>query len=278
KLSHRFSQPQQKDYILSFRSRKKKKEMAGGRGSSKSTAPKARKRVEAESKPETTNNNNINTLLRAKDGSAFAKCEGCNKNVAVALISMHDCSLDAKIRVNLEAQVVETQTEAKKKPVERKKSTSDEPKAKRLRKAKDDSKKKSSSSSNKPKRPLTAFFIFMADFRKTFKEENPDAGVKDVAKQGGEKWKSLDEEEKKVYLDKAAELKAEYNKSLESSNDADEEVYDIWSHFQEADDADEKQSDEAEEKQADDEQAKENEAEKKEAEGKEEEDEILDDY
>ncbi|CDY46957.1 BnaA02g32890D [Brassica napus] len=243
--------------------------MAGGRGSSKSTAPKPRKRVEAESKPETTNNNNINTLLRAKDGSAFAKCEGCNKNVAVALISMHNCSLDAKIRVNLEAQVVETQTEAKKKPVERKKSTSDEPKAKRLRKAKDDSKKKSSSSSNKPKRPLTAFFIFMADFRKTFKEENPDAGVKDVAKQGGEKWKSLDEEEKKVYLDKAAELKAEYNKSLESSNDADEE---------EADDADEKQSDEAEEKQADDEETEENEAEKKEAEGKEEEDEILDDY
>ena len=73
--------------------------------------------------------------------------------------------------------------------------------------------------------------------------------VVQVAKQGGEKWKSLDEEvsllssfefhhccglnssfcsltvqEKKVYLDKAAELKAEYNKSLESSNDADEEV------------------------------------------------------
>ncbi|CAH8303992.1 unnamed protein product [Eruca vesicaria subsp. sativa] len=193
--------------------------MAGGGGSSKSTAPKARKRVEAETKTETTNNNsNINTLLRAKDGSAFARCEGCNKNVAVALISMHNCSLDAKIRVNLEAQVVETQTEAKKKPVER-----------------------------------LAFFLFpsiffffffffnfyMADFRKTFKEENPDAGVKDVAKQGGEKWKSLDEEEKKVYLDKAAELKAEYNKSLENSNDADEE---------------------------------------KDAEGKEEEDEILDDY
>lgn len=27
--------------------------------------------------------------------------EGCNKDVAVALISMHNCSLDAKIRVNL---------------------------------------------------------------------------------------------------------------------------------------------------------------------------------
>ncbi|KAJ4866603.1 High mobility group B protein 7 [Raphanus sativus] len=244
--------------------------MAGG--GSKSTAPKARKRVDAETKPETTANNN-NTLLRAKDGSAFVRCEGCNKNVAVALISMHNCSLDAKIRVNLEAQVVETQTEAKKKPVERKKSTSDEPKAKRVRKAKDENKKKSSSSSNKPKRPLTAFFIFMADFRKTFKEENPDAGVKDVAKQGGEKWKSLDEEEKKVYLDKAAELKAEYNKSLESSKDADEEEVD---EEKEADDADEKQSDEAEEKQTDE--AEDNEGENKEAEGKEEEDEILDDY
>ncbi|KAL0692242.1 hypothetical protein Bca4012_059422 [Brassica carinata] len=243
--------------------------MAGGGGSSKSTAPKARKRVEAETKPETTNN--INTLLRAKDGSAFARCEGCNKNVAVALISMHNCSLDAKIRVNLEAQVVETQTEAKKKPVERKKSASDEPKPKRLRKAKDENKK--SSSSNKPKRPLTAFFIFMADFRKTFKEENPDANVKDVAKQGGEKWKSLDEEEKKVYLDKAAELKAEYNKSLESSNDADEEE----DEEKETDDGEEKEADDAEEKQGDDE-AEENEVEKKDVEAKEEEDEILDDY
>lgn len=249
--------------------------MAGGGGSSKSNAPKQRKRVEAETKDESTTSNrnsNSNTLLRARDGSAFARCEGCSKNVAVALISMHNCSLDAKIRVNLEAQVVEMKAEAKKKkPVERKKSTSDEPKAKRVRKGKDE--KKTSASNNKPKRPLTAFFIFMNDFRKTFKEENPDAGVKDVAKQGGEKWKSLDEEEKKVYLDKAAELKAEYNKSLESSNDADEEEVD---EEKEADDADEKQSDEAEEKQTDE--AEENEGENKEAEGKEEEDEILDDY
>ncbi|KAG2316746.1 hypothetical protein Bca4012_067588 [Brassica carinata] len=238
--------------------------MAGGGGSSKSNAPKQRKRVEAETKDESTNNN---TLLRAKDGSAFARCEGCSKNVAVALISMHNCSLDAKIRVNLEAQVVEIQAEAKKKPVERKKSTSDEPKAKRVRKAKDEKNKKSSTV-NKPKRPLTAFFIFMNDFRKTFKEENPSSNVKDVAKQGGEKWKSLTEEEKKVYLDKAAELKAEYNKSLES-NEADEEEEDEEKESDDVDDAEEKQADEAEE----------NEVVDKEPEGKEEEEEeILDDY
>ncbi|CAH8363412.1 unnamed protein product [Eruca vesicaria subsp. sativa] len=247
----------------------------GGGGSSKSNAPKQRKRVEAETKDEsTTNNNTTNTLLRAKDGSAFARCEGCNKNVAVALISMHSCSLDAKIRVNLEAQVVETQAEAKKKPVERKKSTSDEPKAKRVRKAKEETKKKKSSTSNKPKakRPLTAFFIFMNDFRKTFKEENPSSNVKDVAKQGGEKWKSLTEEEKKVYLDKAAELKAEYNKSLES-NDADEEEED--GEKQSDEDAKEKQTDDAEKKEAEEDE----DVNKESDEGKEEEEEeILDDY
>ncbi|KAJ4907217.1 High mobility group B protein 7 [Raphanus sativus] len=81
---------------------------------------------------------------------------------------------------SISAQVVETKAEAKKKkPVERKKSTSDEPKAKRFRKAKDE--KKSPASNNKPKRPLTAFFIFMNDFRKTFKEENPSSNVKDVS-------------------------------------------------------------------------------------------------
>ncbi|CAN8264940.1 unnamed protein product [Cochlearia groenlandica] len=238
--------------------------MAGA--SSKSNAPKPRKRVEAETKDESSN---VTTLLRAKDGSAFARCEGCNKNVAVALISMHNCSLDAKIRGNLEAQVVETQTEAKKKPIERKKSTSDEPKPKRIRKAKDA--KKGSTTSNKPKRPLTAFFIFMNDFRKTFKEENPGSNVKDVAKQGGEKWKSLTEEEKKVYLDKAAELKAEYNKSLEN-NDDNEKEEDAEKEIDDVEDADEKEADDDEEKQADV-------AEEIEVENKvEEEDEVLDDY
>ncbi|KAF8050390.1 hypothetical protein N665_1979s0009 [Sinapis alba] len=238
----------------------------GGGGSSKPSAPKQRKRVEAETKDESTSN----TLLRAKDGSAFVRCEGCSKNVAVALISMHNCSLDAKIRVNLEAQVVETQVEAKKKPVERKKSTSDEPKAKKVRKAKDEKNKKSSAASNKPKRPLTAFFIFMNDFRKIFKEENPSSNVKDVAKQGGEKWKSLTEEEKKVYLDKAAELKAEYNKSLES-NDADEKEEDEEKQSDDGDDVEEKQADDAEEKQVD-------EANENEDVNKEQDEEILDDY
>ncbi|KAJ0095489.1 hypothetical protein Patl1_14959 [Pistacia atlantica] len=239
--------------------------MAGG--SSNSNAPKPRKRVEAESSASSS-------LVRARDGSAFAKCEECNKSVPVVLISMHSCSLDAKIKMNLEAQVVEKPTEVKKKSVERKKPTSTEPKPKRLRKAAKDN-------SNKPKRPPTAFFLFMDDFRKEYKEANPESkGVKEVAKEGGERWNNMSEEEKKPYLDKAAELKAEYGKALESNNDAEngdeeggsgkEDAVEKEDEGSEKEDANEKEDDAEKE----DGNKKEDVAEKVEQE----EEEVLDDY
>ncbi|MFS8032483.1 putative chromatin remodeling & transcriptional activation HMG family [Helianthus anomalus] len=64
----------------------------------------------------------------------------------------------------------------------------------------------------------------MEDFRKTFKEANPDnKKVALVAKEGGEKWKSMTEEEKKSYVERAAELKEKYQKALENPNVADNE-------------------------------------------------------
>ncbi|XP_040997854.1 high mobility group B protein 7-like [Juglans microcarpa x Juglans regia] len=177
---------------------------------------KGRKRVEASSEPQTAA-----SLLRAKDGSAFARCEECNKNVPVALISMHSCSLEAKIKLNLEAQLVEMSTESKKKPADRKKLGTTGPKAK---KAKTEKKVKKGKDPSMPKRPPTAFFLFMDDFRKAYKEAHPDSkDVKVVAKEGGEKWRNLTEEEKKVYQDKASDLKMEYAKALESHNAEDED-------------------------------------------------------
>ncbi|KAI3973499.1 hypothetical protein MKW92_041525, partial [Papaver armeniacum] len=45
---------------------------------------------------------------------------------------------------------------------------------------------------NKPKKPASAFFVFMEEFRTTYKLENPHVkGVAAVGKAGGEKWKSL---------------------------------------------------------------------------------------
>ncbi|KAG9129327.1 hypothetical protein Leryth_016623, partial [Lithospermum erythrorhizon] len=166
-----------------------------------------RKRVEAEVEVEVEESAPTG-LKRAKDGSAFTKCDECKKDVPVALISFHSCSLDAKIKMNLDALVVEGPTDTKKKPSERRKPKLTEPKAKKEKKEKDP---------NAPKRPRTAFFVFLDDFRKEFTEANPDSKKGSiVAKEAGEKWKSMTDEEKKPYSDKAAELKAEYDKAVES--------------------------------------------------------------
>ncbi|KAE7996618.1 hypothetical protein FH972_001327 [Carpinus fangiana] len=45
---------------------------------------------------------------------------------------------------------------------------------------------------NKPKRPPSPFFVFLEEFRKTYKEQHPNVkAVSAVGKAGGGKWKSL---------------------------------------------------------------------------------------
>ncbi|KAM6545830.1 hypothetical protein CsatB_026566 [Cannabis sativa] len=179
---------------------------------------KARKRVEAST--ESTTTAAAPSLVRGKDGSAFARCDECKKDVPVALISFHSCSLDAKIKMNLDAKVVEAPPEVKK-TTERKKPSSTEPKAKKARVGK----KSKDNNPNKRKRPPTAFFLFMDDFRKEFKAANPDSkDVKVVVKEGGAKWRAMSDEEKKVYQDKSAELKAEYDKAVQADNSEDGDV------------------------------------------------------
>ncbi|GFY97493.1 high mobility group B4 [Actinidia rufa] len=54
--------------------------------------------------------------------------------------------------------------------------------------------KASKKNSDAPKRPASAFFVFMDDFRKTYKENFPDnKSVSAVGKAGGEKWKEMSE-------------------------------------------------------------------------------------
>ncbi|XP_043716851.1 high mobility group B protein 7-like isoform X1 [Telopea speciosissima] len=171
--------------------------MAGS--TSKSIPPKGGKRVEVDT----------NVMKRAKDGSAFTRCEECNKDVPVVLIDMHNCSIESRIKMKLEA--VERATEVKKPAEKKRKPASSEPKAKKSKSG------KKVKDPNAPKRPPTAFFLFMDDFRKSYKEENPDGkDVKVVAKEGGAKWKSLTDEEKQTYIDRVQELKEEYEKALET--------------------------------------------------------------
>ena len=54
---------------------------------------------------------------------------------------------------------------------------------------------------NAPKRPLSAYFIWLQDFRNKMRTENPDL-VKDVKAFGvtaGAAWKNITEEEREPY-------------------------------------------------------------------------------
>jgi len=99
------------------------------------------------------------------------------------------------------------------KDIKKRKSVAKEPRAKKSKAAKKAT--KAAKDPNAPKRPPTAFFIFLNEFRKTFKEEHPDVkGVTMVGKAGGEKWKDMSEAEKQPYVSKAAQKKTEYDKTL----------------------------------------------------------------
>ncbi|KAF3783071.1 HMG1/2-like protein [Nymphaea thermarum] len=72
---------------------------------------------------------------------------------------------------------------------------------------------------NKPKRPPSAFFVFMEEFRKQFQEKNPNnKSVATVGKAAGDKWKSMSESDKAPYVAKAAKRKAEYEKTMAAYN------------------------------------------------------------
>ncbi|GMI77742.1 hypothetical protein like AT2G34450 [Hibiscus trionum] len=92
-------------------------------------------------------------------------------------------------------------------------------------------KKKTKIDAKMPKKPPTAFFYFLEDFRKEFQEQNPDIkSMRDIGKACGEKWKTMTYEEKVKYYDIATEKRAEfdtamaeYNKRKESGEDEETE-------------------------------------------------------
>ncbi|GFP81127.1 cation/H(+) antiporter 15 [Phtheirospermum japonicum] len=67
----------------------------------------------------------------------------------------------------------------------------------------------------KPKKPPTAFFYFLEDFRKEYQEQNPDVkSMRDIGKACGEKWKTMTYEGKVKYYDIATEKRAEFDTAM----------------------------------------------------------------
>uniref|UniRef100_A0A7N0UMX6 HMG box domain-containing protein n=1 Tax=Kalanchoe fedtschenkoi TaxID=63787 RepID=A0A7N0UMX6_KALFE len=80
-------------------------------------------------------------------------------------------------------------------------------------------KEKTAKDPNMPKRPASAFFVFMEEFRTTYKEKHPNnKSVSVVGKAGGAKWKSMSEAEKAPFVAKADKRKADYEKEMKAYN------------------------------------------------------------
>jgi len=63
----------------------------------------------------------------------------------------------------------------------------------------------------KPKRPPTAYFMFLCSFRADYKAKNPGTkGIKDMSKAAGEKWRAMSAEEKRPFEQRALAAKDEY--------------------------------------------------------------------
>lgn len=62
----------------------------------------------------------------------------------------------------------------------------------------------------KVKKPISAYVFYCSKNRTLIKNENPDATFKEVMQLVDQKWKNLDDPERKEYLDLAAEDKKRY--------------------------------------------------------------------
>lgn len=70
--------------------------------------------------------------------------------------------------------------------------------------------KKPTKDPNAPKRPMSAFFLYMGALRESFKEDNPEMSNKDIVSSISANWNELSDEDKTPFNEEAADLKKEY--------------------------------------------------------------------
>lgn len=61
-------------------------------------------------------------------------------------------------------------------------------------------KKKAKKDPNAPKKPMTAYMLWLQEVRNSIKEDNPGISVTDVSRKAGAMWKTITAVEKKVSL------------------------------------------------------------------------------
>ncbi|XP_034545975.1 FACT complex subunit SSRP1a isoform X2 [Notolabrus celidotus] len=64
-----------------------------------------------------------------------------------------------------------------------------------------------------PKRPMSAYMLWLNASREHIKSENPGISITEISKKAGEMWRQLGKEEKEEWDTKAAEAKRQYDKA-----------------------------------------------------------------
>merc|ERR1712072_980420 len=92
----------------------------------------------------------------------------------------------------------------------------------KLKTKKKKKKSKKPKDKNAPKRPSSAYFLFMQENREEFKKENPTAGIAQLGKIAGQKWRELSEVEKSSFVSQALKLREAYQIKLAEYKKSDE--------------------------------------------------------
>ncbi|XP_030043369.1 FACT complex subunit SSRP1 isoform X2 [Microcaecilia unicolor] len=104
--------------------------------------------------------------------------------------------------------------EAKKKPAKKAKIV----KEKKPRKKASEGKK--GKDPNAPKRPMSAYMLWLNASREKIKGDNPGISITDLSKKAGEIWKGMSKEKKEEWEKKADEAKRNYERALKEYNES----------------------------------------------------------
>uniref|UniRef100_A0AAR2M429 FACT complex subunit SSRP1 n=1 Tax=Pygocentrus nattereri TaxID=42514 RepID=A0AAR2M429_PYGNA len=99
----------------------------------------------------------------------------------------------------------ESEEEKKKKPPKKAKIVKEKKTRKKEKKMKD---------SSAPKRPMSAYMLWLNSSRERIKAENPGISVTEISKKAGEMWKQLSKDKKEEWEGKAEEAKKEYERAM----------------------------------------------------------------
>ncbi|XP_053735904.1 FACT complex subunit SSRP1a isoform X1 [Synchiropus splendidus] len=73
--------------------------------------------------------------------------------------------------------------------------------------------KKQKKDAGGPKRPMSAYMLWLNNSRERIKSENPGISVTEISKKAGEMWRQISKEDKEEWESKAAEAKREYDQA-----------------------------------------------------------------